>query len=251
MEITIIILLIFILITIGIYYVYQKVRRKVRNASLMLFGTSDITKAATQMKQEYSTTPKSVSAMTSLLLPKISSDFPDFEYNEMKNRSQNVLTSYLRAISEQNVSTMQDGNTELKQQLENHIEMLRAKGLHEHFESIHIHRTELNRYQKTAGRCIITFQTSLECYHYVTDENHAVIQGDKQYKYQTKYNVDLIYIQDRDKIENELDHSLGLNCPNCGAPISVLGSKFCEYCGTAIIELNIHAWSFSHVEEIN
>ena len=176
------------------------------------------------MKQEYSTTPKSVSAMTSLALPKIVSDFPDFQYDEM--------------------------NTELKQQLENHIQMLSVKDLREHFDQIKIHRTEICQYRKTAGRCIITFRSALECYHYITDNSSSIKEGSKEYKYQTKYNTDLIYIQDRNLVENELDNALGVNCPNCGAPLSSLGAKVCEYCGTPVIEINIHAWSFSNIEEV-
>ena len=223
-----IIMLILILAIIGAaYYLVYRVKHKAEELSRTLFGTSDITKAASQMKQEYATTPKSVSAMTSLLLPKIVADFPDFQYNEMKDRAENVLTSYLHAITERNPARLTDGTAELKQQLENHTEMLFANGQHERYDQIHIHRTEINQYRTTAGRCIIT-----------------------EYKYQTKFNTDLIYIQDRNLVENELDHALGLNCPNCGAPISSLGAKVCEYCGTAIVELNIHAWSFSHIEEL-
>ena len=80
-----IIMLILILAIIGAaYYLVYRVKHKAEELSRTLFGTSDITKAASQMKQEYATTPKSVSAMTSLLLPKIVADFPDFQYNEMK-----------------------------------------------------------------------------------------------------------------------------------------------------------------------
>ena len=38
-------------------------------------------------------------------------------------------------------------------------------------------------------------------------------------------------------------------CPNCGAPVTNLGAKFCEYCGAGIVELNVHAWSFENIEE--
>ena len=242
------ILLLIIIIAIGSGILYAK--HKAREFSRTVFGTEDLSAGIRQMKQEYSTTPKSVSAMTSLLLPKIVSDFPDFEYDEMKERVENILTQYLRAVTQKNTSVLTDGNSELRQQLENHIQMLSAKELQEHFDQIKIHRTEIHQYKKTDGRCIITFQSALECYHYITDSSSAVLEGSKEYKYQTKYNTDLIYIQDRNLVENELDHALGINCPNCGAPLSSLGAKKCEYCGTPVIEINIHAWSFSDVKEI-
>lgn len=246
----IIILILILAVILSIYCGIRYLQHKTRRISQTLFGTSDITQAAQQLKQEYATTPKSVSGMTRLLLPKLASDFPDFQYDEMKERAENVLIQYLRAITERNPSILTDGNTELNQQLENHIQMLSTKDLWEHFDQIKLHRTEINQYRKTAGRCIITFQTSLECYHYVTDLSSSIKEGSNDYKYQTKYNTDLIYIQDRNLVENELDNALGINCPNCGAPLSSLGAKVCEYCNTPIIEINIHAWSFCNIEEI-
>lgn len=246
----IVILCLVLAIIAAIYIGVRRLQRKTREFSRAVFGTSDLRQGVEKMKADMATTPKSVSAMTSLLLPKIVKDFPDFEYNEMKERADNVLTSYLRAINDQNAGVLQDGNTELKQQLENRLGMLSGSGRREHYEQIRIHRTEISQYRKTEGRCIITFQSALECFHYVTGEDGTVIDGSKEYKYQTKYNTDLIYIQDRNLVENELDHALGVNCPNCGAPLSSLGAKMCEYCGSPVIEINIHAWSFSDVEEV-
>lgn len=248
----IIILILVLAVIIAIYCGVTYIRNKTREMSRALFGTSDITKAAEQMKREYATTPKSVSAMTSLLLPKIVSDFPDFQYDEMKDRAENMLTSYLRAVDGRNPSLLQNGNTELKNQLENHIQMHSVRDVQEHFDQIRIHRTEISQYRKTEGRCIITFQSALECYHYITSttDSSAVLEGSKKYKYQTKYNIDLIYIQDRNLVENELDNAMGVNCPNCGAPLSSLGAKVCDYCGTPVIEINIHAWSFSNIDEV-
>lgn len=247
----IIILVLILAIIIAIYCGVNYLKRKTREFTRTVFGANSIKESAEVMRQEYATTPKSVSAMTSLLLPKIVSDFPDFQYDEMKERAENVLVQYLRAVTERNAGILTEGNTELEQQLENHIAMLSAKDLQEHFDQIKIHRTEINQYRKTDGRCIITFQSALECYHYITDTGSSSIKdGSKEYKYQTKFNTDLIYIQNRSLVENELDHALGINCPNCGAPLSSLGAKVCEYCGSPVIELNIHAWSFSNVEEI-
>ncbi|HKM04966.1 MAG TPA: zinc ribbon domain-containing protein [Lachnospiraceae bacterium] len=247
----IIILLLVLTILFTIYYWISKIRNKIRNFTRQLWGTDSITEGAAKMKAEYSATPKSISAMTSLCLPKIVKDFPDFQYNEMKDRSNNLLISYLLAITAKQVSALKEGNAELKNKLVNYITMLEEKELTEHFERIKIHRTEISGYRKEKGRCIITFQSSIEYFHYIQDVNGIVAEGEKECKFQSKYNVDLIYIQDRSIVENELDLALGVNCPNCGAPLSSLGAKICEYCSTPIIEINIHAWSFSDVYEIN
>ncbi len=241
--------LILIIMVVGLSaFIY--IRNSARKFSRELFGTEDLSIAAKDMQIEYSSTPKSVSAMTSLLLPKISQDFPDFNYNEMKARANNVLNGYLMAISQGSAGILKDGTTELKQKLTDYIGNLTAKDEREHFDSVHIHRTEISQYRKSEGRCIITFQSSLECFHYTSDlSDGAVKSGSKEFKYQTRFNVDLVYIQDRDKVENELDHALGINCPNCGAPLSSLGAKVCAYCGTPIVEVNIYAWNFNNVEE--
>lgn len=250
MSILAIIILILILIIMGCGFAgFIYIRNKARTLSRQLWGTESISEGVEQMKREYATTPKSVSAMTSLMLPKITTDFPDFQYDEMKKRAQNVLTSYLRAITENNLGALQDANAELKAKLENYMNMLADRGRREHFDQVRIHRTEISQYRKSQGRCIITFQSACESYHYI-EKDGSIVEGEKDLKYQTKYNIDLIYIQNRELVSNEMDHALGINCPNCGAPISNLGAKFCEYCGTGVVELNIHAWSFSDVEEV-
>ena len=42
-----------------------------------------------------------------------------------------------------------------------------------------------------------------------------------------------------------------MTCPNCGAPIRSLGSKVCEFCGTAVQEVNHYAWSFDKIYEFD
>lgn len=247
--ITILVLILMIMVIGIVAFLY--VRNRAREISNDLFGTTDLKKAAQEMQVEYSSTPKSVSAMTSLLLPKISEDFPDFNYNEMKVRANNVLISYLGAIGQGSAGALKDGNAELKQKITDYIGSFTTRNLREHFDTVHLHRTEISQYRKSEGRCIITFQSSLECFHYITDlGDGSVKEGSKEYKYQTRFNVDLIYIQDRSKVENELDHALGINCPNCGAPLSSLGAKTCEYCGTPIVAVNLYAWTFNNIEEL-
>ena len=246
-----IIILVLVLLVIGsIAYGIWRVKHAVEKFSRQAFGTPDIREGFKQVEQEYASTPKSVSAMTSLYLPKIKRDFPEFQYDEMKVRAENVLTSYLLAIDGMNAGTLREGNRELRDKLEMRIEMLKGAGNREHYRSIRIHRTEISDYRKRNGRCIITFQTALQYYHTLEDETGKVLGGSSEMLTQSKYNTDVIYIQDRELVEDERDLSLGLNCPNCGAPIAGTGSKVCEYCGTPIVELNIYAWTFSNLTEV-
>lgn len=233
-----------------VYAAVRKAKKAVESFSVEAFGTSNIMEGFKQVEQEYASTPKSVSAMTSLYLPKIKKDFPEFQYDEMKVRAENALTSYLLAIDKMSTGVLKEGNQELHDKLEMRIEMLKAAGNREHFGSIKLHRTEISDYRKRNGRCIITFQTALQYYHTLEDENGKLLDGRRDLLTQSKYNTDVIYIQDRNLVEDERDLSLGLNCPNCGAPISGIGSKFCEYCGTPVVELNIYAWTFSNITEV-
>ena len=80
-------------------------------------------------------------------------------------------------------------------------------------------------------------------------ENGKLIGGSEERKEQAKYNVELVYIQNQDMVENQEDAGLALNCPNCGAPLPGLGAKKCIYCDTPIVEYNLRIWNFSRVEE--
>lgn len=230
----------------GAYGVYR-LKHAARKFSREVFGTESLREGFAQVEEEYASTPKSVSAMTSLCLPKIKREFPEFQYDEMKVRAENVLTSYLMSISKGNPGLLTEGSQELKDKLEMHISMLKGRGEKECFENISLHRTEIADYKKRNGRCIITFQTALQYKYSLTDENDRLISGNPERLLQARYNTDLVYIQDRDMVEDERDLSLGINCPNCGAPVSGLGNKVCEYCGTPVVELNIYAWTFHDV----
>lgn len=242
--------IVFLVVFVGTVIMVRRIKRKIQSFSNIAFGTSDIMKGLKQVELETSSTPKSVAAVTSLYLPKIKKDFPEFQYDEMKVRAENALTSYLLAINGMQASLLSEGGAELKEKLAMKISMLRDAQVHESYQEIKLHRTELADYKKRNGRCIITFQTAVQYYYTKTDQNGKLLEGNRDLYTQSKYNISVIYIQDRNLVEKETDYSLGINCPNCGAPVSGLGSKTCAYCGTPIVELNIYAWTFSNIEEV-
>lgn len=250
MVIALIVVLVLILIIFILGFVaVRKVRDKIRMFSRLAWGTNSVSEGVQKMRVEYATTPKSVSAMTSLYLPKITTDFPEFKYDEMKKRAENVLVYYLLAIDRQKPEMLTDANRQLKEKLQAEIEMQKSSGKKESFSQIDIHRTEICSYQKRKGRCIITFQSAVQ-YKYDVKNQEGSAESRNYLPKQAKYDIDLIYVQDEKFVEDERDYGLGLNCPNCGAPLSALGAKVCEYCGSPVIELNIHVWTFSDVREV-
>lgn len=247
--VAIIIILVLLLILAGVIYgAYVKIRNKVRNLSNVMFGTDSLVKGFQNLETEEAITPKSVSSATNLYLPAIMKDFPEFHYDEMKTRAENVLTSYLRSIDAQNSSLLTEGTNELEEELEMRIQMLQNQEQWEHFENIKIHRTEINQYRKTKGRRSVVLQSAVEYINYV-EKDGKILRGRKDLQKQTKYNVEVSYIQDQEMVENLGDAGLGLNCPNCGAPLPGVGAKKCAYCDTPVVEFNLRIWNFTKVEE--
>ena len=147
--IAIIVILVLLLVLAGIiYYAYCNIRKKLRDTSRMLFGTDSMIEGMKQREKEVEMTPKSVSSATNLYMPSIMRDFPEFHYDEMKSRAENVLTSYLQSITKQNPALLSEGTRELKEQLRLRLEMLQNQSQKESFENIHIHRTEIHQYRK-------------------------------------------------------------------------------------------------------
>ncbi len=245
----IIALVLLLILVLVVYIAYRKIQEKIRRFSRTLWGTNSVRAGISKMNREYSTTPKSVSSATSLQLPRIVRDFPEFHYDEMKERAENVLISYLRAVDSRNKNLLTEGTAELQEKLGMVISMLAAQSSRAHYEKIHVHRTEINQYRKEKGRCSIVFQSAVE-YVYYTERQGELLAGRRDLKTQAKYNIEMIYIQDRDVVEDTRDMALGLNCPNCGAPLSGVGAKVCAYCDSPLVEFNIRVWNFSDVEEV-
>ena len=232
----------------GGFYGYHVIRTKIESFSRAAFGTKSLVEGLEQQADLIAETPKSVSGMTRIFEPQIQKDFPDFNLVQFKNKAENMLISALQAISAGNVSLLRETSNELTEQVRNQIQAHAAEGVTETYRQIHIHRTEITNYVKREGKCIITFQSAVEYFHYKEKEGR-VTDGDKERKQQTKYNIEVMYIQN-EKLA-KLDNAVGTTCPNCGAPIVKLGALYCEYCGTAVTPINLKVWTLHRYYEVD
>lgn len=298
-----------IVLLAGGTFVWFRIRRQVRMISKAMFGTPSLADGLERQADILAQTPKSVSGMTKLCLPQIEADFPEFHWAQWKQMCENRLMAYLEALSSQDLRVLESGclknpglaaprgektvsavSEELRKQVELRIEDQKRRGVRENYRQVKIHQTEISRYQKEAGLCMIKLQSSVEYFYEETrldaidhkgaetgtgDEDVGSVpaglnsrHGKKSLtkmdgrkrkgkrkqenqannrKQQTRYNMELVYIQDLSKIK-DLATAIGVTCPNCGAPITKLGSKFCEYCGTGVTPVDVRVWKLHRVE---
>lgn len=201
-----------------------------------------------EQEREIEMTPKSVNAMTSVYLPRIQQDFPEFNYFEFKAKAENMMKSAFNAISTEDISCLKNASNDLTSQIRNTIETNSANHIKETYRDIDIHRTEIKNYRKNAGTCVITLQSSVGYIHYISKSNGEIVNGSDTHTFQTRYDIDLMYVQDVMKIEPG-KVAVSNNCPNCGAPMTSLGEKHCPYCGSALEGINIHTWSINKITE--
>lgn len=222
--------------------------QKIKSVSRTFFGTEDIRKGLEQTAREVSLTPRSVSGMTRLMEPQIMRDFPDFSWPEFRDKAENMLTSALLAVSAGNIDKLREASADIREQIANQIDANKQAQMQEIYKDIKIHQTEISNYHKDNGKCIITIQSAVQYYHYKISSGQLV-EGSRDRLKQTKYNIQLLYIQDERL--TEINNAVGTTCPNCGAPVRNLGAMTCEYCGLAVTPINIKVWSLHKIEEVD
>lgn len=228
------------------------VRYKIKKFSRAVFGTDSLIEGINGTKQNQEMmreTPRSLHGMTSVYLPMIKKDFPEFEYELYRSKTNSLLRSYFNAVASKQVSLIaEETSLTLKNNTQGIIDDLNSQNVTQNFDEINLYDTQIARYIKNGKTVSIVFETAVGYYSYTTDSDGKVVFGSRENKMQTVYEVELVYIQDADSIKSQVT-ALGINCPNCGAPIKNLGEKFCEYCGTGVQEINIRAWKFDSIKE--
>ncbi len=230
-----------LLALVGYFYL----RSKLKSLGITANSLRDLKRESDRIRQQDSTRAKSISGMTSLMLPSIREDFPEFNEQEMYAMTEEGLRKIFSALEAQD-STLVKEYPLVRDSVAKIIEDYKDSGWQEKYDDIHFHKFAIYQYQKKEGIATVTISTSVE--YYYQKKNQTKVQEDyTNYKKQARYQVKFIYIYDEKKVGDA--KSLAINCPNCGAPITVLGHKYCDYCGTAVKEVNLKAWELSSYQE--
>lgn len=238
-------LIVVVIIVLGIAAGSFVVHRIMTSAEVQLLRYAAKSIKNGDINDHLSTTPKSLSSMDKIFLPQIQKDFPEFNWNEFKAIIQQSILNMLRALDERRPGLVAD-NPVLYEAVTHEVQNVRLP----HYKDIIVHNTVIKRYYKNEGTCYILCESAVEYYCYV-EENGKVVSGYKDRKRQEVYETELVYVQNIEGTGIVGTDGVGLTCPNCGAPITNLGMKHCEYCGSAVEPLNIRVWKVNSIKLVS
>ena len=210
-----------LIVVIAVVKIRRRMRRFLNSAEVCL--VRELVRSAQNGELQQEEQPKSLGGMTSIYLPQILRDFPEFNWEE------------LRAEVEQSVKELLETKN------------VRSAGV------VRIHKTVISRYQKYNGTASILCETAAE--YWPQAENGHVRGGvyrkqetqkmTQAHKKQTVCAAELLYVYD----PGLSGATASVVCPNCGAPVEKLGAKQCRYCGSVLHVSGIMTWTVQNVRE--
>lgn len=239
-----IILGVIIFLTILLIVTKRKIKKVLRK-----YGFNNFNYIAQQIKQgeiEERTTAKHTPGMTKLLIPKIVKDFPNFSEKKLFNKVETSLLLIFNSLENKKVSSSEE-LVLICEKLREIIRDMETNNISEKYYDIKFHNHAIKYYRKDSSSLNITVSTSLE-YFYEKKQDDKILKDYTKYKKQTLYTVDFIYIIDPSKVSKH-QNLIGVNCPNCGAPVKDLGNKICRYCNSGLEDINLKSWHIALYKE--
>lgn len=154
---------------------------------------------------------RSLSSAGNLFLDRIKRDFPEYNPAMVLNRVKKDARIYLQSAKE--------GHTLFREGVSDSFREHLAYSLPTDVKGgIEVYNAALSDYDDRGRDRILVFQAAAE----YLDSRDALRPVRLTLKYIAAYDGN---------VDGEVR---GFNCPNCGAPLPIVGSKICHYCGTGI-----------------
>lgn len=154
---------------------------------------------------------RSLSSAGDLFLDRIKRDFPEYNPAMVLNRVKKDARIYLQSAKEGHTLFREGVSDSFRERLAYFLPT-DVKG------GIEVYNAALSDYDDRGRDRILVFQAAAEYF----DSRDALRPVRLTLKYIAAYDGN---------VDGEVR---GFNCPNCGAPLPIVGSKICHYCGTGI-----------------
>ena len=198
--------------------------------------------------------PASLNGMDRIYIPKIQADFPDFQLAPVIPQVETFIKTFLDSIEDQDTKPLEKLAIapSLIDRADEIIKDVNSQGIRVYYDNIVIHKTVISEYVRENGMVIIRFQSAVGYLHYAEDEKGKMVSGSKEAAEETVYVTSYARI-----LNSELARQsgaidvIGLNCPNCGAPLRSSDVTYCQFCGTGVNNLteDVFGWTFTDIKE--
>lgn len=251
--ISIVFLIAFVIIFITIFIIISKFLKTFNNVTTEIssvVGANNLKSFASTVKnyemEEYSR-EKSIKGMTNVLEDAILADFPDFNKELIYSVCQSNLTKIFNCIETKSTESIRYDNnfSYLKDSLEQKVEDMKSGNIYEKFDGVRFHRNAISAYSRKEGKATVKISSTL-CYYY--DTNRKDKKSFPGVLKETRYTSEFVYTFDDEKVgKNQV--SLGVHCPNCGAPLKNILANRCEYCSSYVEKVNNKIWKMTSFKE--
>ena len=212
-----------------ISFIIGKIKQKVRSSANSLLGglsLSDLKYAIQSAKDaEIHPEPRTVFGATSIYLPQILKNFPDFHESDAISAVKKLIFEYL-SIKYEGKEAFTDSIIEPG--LEGMIDVTAAESK---VTGEKVHAVAISKYEKTKEYATITYQASV---------GYSLDGKPLEERYAVQYTLKLR--------ENDIEQKT-LICPQCGGAFDSTSQTVCPYCGSGIIRDTIMSWRFTSIEQ--
>jgi len=237
----IILFLIIICIFTFVLYIIFKVKKSIGKERIS--ELTNVIKTSRDIAREELNREKSVVGMTSLVLPQVVRDIPDFNVNAIYNTIESNLNKIFLAI--ENKKNIKDEDLLLlEDSINSSIDDMKDRNIDVRYDDVVFHKHALKRYENKNGVATLTTSSTLE-YYYIDGKSK-----NSDVKRQTRYTCTFVYIFDYKKISNKNREKLFvLHCPNCGAPLDSFETANCKYCMSRVGDVLAKTWKMIGYKE--
>jgi len=202
------------------------IRVLIRSVSRVGNLASTVAEVIKKAQYEIEEQPKSLSSMEPLLIDRIRRDFPEYNPELIRQRVARDAKAFYESAQAGKCLYTDGISDQLRERLESSLPPDVA-------DEIRVHKVALAAYDDRSEDRGLTFQAAAS----FKDRAGTTRQRRLVLTYLAAWATDTV------------DGVRKANCPNCGAPVPAVGSKVCQYCGTALKVWAGTGWLLTDIRE--
>lgn len=228
MKLKTVVIILIIILVLASGSIVAFIKRKTRRLASKLMGgitMSDLKYAINSSKEaENNPDPRTVFGATSIYLPKILKDHPDYDNNEVISAIRVFFKEYFM-VKYREADDFTESNVDRLI-----VNMINRSDLPKGVSEVVVHNTAISMYSKSTESATVTYQVAV---------GYRLDGKPVEERYKLEYSMKLKY---------DTEEKVSLICDRCGGPIESLAVRVCPYCGTGIAKTTRFAWKFRSVE---